>query len=204
MFLKRIHEHIFNTALTLFVMSTSLNSLLNERVVSVVWLLNFLNVGLLFSAFWPTASDWIKKAAIAGQIAMYVMFAVVFEVEGLRTNMGVALALGVRLVDLSSNRRRSMHTDLGTWIDALDERIRSTGRRYRLGSICILGTVVVLVVSCFRVSFYDLISKGLRGQIAKRQLFSHTSVLLVISALGATDSKSVAFAVESAGRKRAL
>ena len=191
MLLRNVHERLFNVAFGILVCSNSFNVLFHEHIATLFWVVSLVNIGLLNASFVPTLTNKAQTVVLGGQIGCHLLFALVIDAERLRLHACVSIALTVRLVDRLSSRQRSLQTDLGTRIDILNERIRDAGRRYKVGSVCLLLSLGVVFVSVVRVSVMDIFKSDLRGQLAKTSLQSHVGMLVVVAAIGACDTRSI-------------
>ena len=190
MLLKNVHEILFTASMGILVLSNSLNVIFHDRLEKVYWLISLLNLALLTVSFVPTTTPKTQTTVLACQIVCHLLFALVFDAERCRLHGFVFVGLSVRLLDRLSSRHRSFQTDLGTRVDVVNERIREAGRRYKVGPSCLLLSLVVVLVSLYRVSVMDILKSDIRGQIAKASLQMHVGFLVFVTALGACDTRS--------------
>ena len=190
MLLKNVHEVIFTASMGVLVLSNSLNVILHDKLENAYWFISLINLALLMVSFVPTTTPKTQTTVLAGQIVCHLLFALVFDAERCRLHGFVSVGLWVRLLDRLSSRHRSFQTDLGTRVDVVNERIREAGRRYKVGPSCLLLSLVVVLVSFFRMSVVDIFKNDIRGQIATASLQMHVGFLVFVTALGACDTRS--------------
>lgn len=189
MLLKTVHDYTFQLSLSALVCTNSWNVFMNESAC-LPWMISIISIILLIIFAIPTFTQKSRTKIIAGQIICHLLFAFLFDADR-RLHLFTASALAIRMIDRLSSRQRSLQTNLATRIDIVNDRMRNFGRRYKVGSICLITSFVVVVTCCARASTADFLTSGIRGQLAKARLLSDLCVLVLVSAVGACDTRSL-------------